>query len=195
MFPKAGGEYIFLRESYGKGMAFLSGWISLIVGFSAPIAAAAIAFAAYLLRALPVSFSFKTAVSLGGIDIIIISPVTILAAAIIIILSLVHYHSLLLGTRIQNGLTIFKITLICVFILTGFCFGSGSAANLSGELNLGPIFSNSFAVSLIYISFAYSGWNAVAYLGGEIKDPGRNIPLSLFASPHPQWLQVYNPLL
>jgi len=180
MFPTAGGEYIFLRESYGKGMAFLSGWISLIVGFSAPIAAAAIAFATYLLRALPVSFSFKTAVSLGGIDIIIISPVTILAAAIIIILSLVHYHSLLLGTRIQNGLTIFKTTLICVFIIAGFCFGSGSAANLSGELNLGSIFSDSFAVSLIYISFAYSGWNAVAYLGGEINDPGRNIPISLF---------------
>ncbi len=174
-YPKAGGEYIFLRESYGKGMAFLSGWIALIVGFSAPIA-----FATYFLRALPVSHSFKTAVSFGGIDIITISPVTILAASIIIILSLVHYHSLLLGSRIQNGLTIFKITLICIFILTGFCFGSGSAANLSGELNPGLIFSDSFAISLIYTSFAYSGWNAVAYLGGEIKNPGRNIPLSLF---------------
>ena len=92
MFPRAGGEYVFLSESFGKGMGFLSGWISLIVGFSAPIAAASIAFATYLFRTLPTSFSSKFTIPLLGVNIVTISPITMLAAAIIIIFSLIHYH-------------------------------------------------------------------------------------------------------
>ncbi|MCD6297704.1 MAG: amino acid permease [Deltaproteobacteria bacterium] len=85
MFPEAGGEYVFLRESYGKGMAFLSGWISLIVGFSAPIAAAAIAFAAYFFRVMPGSFCSQFTFPILGVNILTISPVTITAAFVIII--------------------------------------------------------------------------------------------------------------
>jgi len=181
MFPKAGGEYIFLRESFGKGVAFLSGWISLIVGFSAPIAAAAIAFAAYFFRAIPVSSIPEITIPFLGINILTISAVNILAVAIIIIFSLIHYHSLFLGSGIQNGLTIFKITIIGSLIVAGLYSGSGSTANFSGTLNISSIFSGKFAISLIFISFAYSGWNAAAYLGGEIKNPTKNIPLSLFS--------------
>jgi APA family basic amino acid/polyamine antiporter len=181
MFPKAGGEYVFLRESFGKGVAFLSGWISLIVGFSAPIAAGAIAFATYFFRVLPASSSVKFTIGLLGVHILTISSVTIVAAVVIIIFSLIHYHSVFLGSRVQNGLTIFKIGLIVVFVLSGLFMGNGSAAHFSDGLDIGSIFHDKFAVSLIFISFAYSGWNAAAYLGGEIKRPGRNIPLALFA--------------
>jgi len=77
-------------------------------------------------------------------------------------------------------LTIFKIGLIVVFVVAGLCLGYGSTGNFSKGLDLRPVFQDKFAVSLIFVSFAYSGWNAAAYLGGEIKKPGRNIPLALF---------------
>jgi APA family basic amino acid/polyamine antiporter len=180
MFPRAGGEYVFLRESFGKGTAFLSGWISLIVGFSAPIAAAAIAFATYLFRLLAESaagFTFK----LFGINILTISPVTISAVCIIIIISTVHYHSISLGTKVQNVLTLFKVSLVIFFITAGFVWGQGSASHFASPFIASRIFQDKFAVALIFVSFAYSGWNAAAYLGGEIKRPGRNIPLALLA--------------
>ena len=180
MFPRAGGEYVFLRESYGKGIAFLSGWISLIVGFSAPIAAAAIAFATYFFRARPAFFSPEFTVPFFGVNILTLSPITMLAASVIIIFSLIHYHSLWLGTSVQNGLTIFKTGLIVVFIVAGLWLGRGSIDHFSGGLDISSVFQDKFAVSLIFVSFAYSGWNAVAYLGGEIKRPSRNIPLALF---------------
>jgi APA family basic amino acid/polyamine antiporter len=180
MFPRAGGEYVFLRESFGKGMGFLSGWISLIVGFSAPIAAASIAFATYFFRILPASFSAKFTAPFLKIGILAISPITILATTVIIIFSLIHYHSVFLGARVQNSLTVFKTGLIIVFVVAGLCLGHGSTENFSKGLEISLIFQDKFAISLIFITFAYSGWNAAAYLGGEIKNPTRNIPLALF---------------
>ncbi len=177
MFPRAGGEYVFLRKSFGKGMAFLSGWISLIVGFSAPIAAAAIAFATYLFRLLPV----PDAVSTVNLSILTISPVTVAAVVIIIIISTIHYHSISLGTKVQNVLTLLKVSLIIFFITAGFIWGKGSIHHFEYSLIAGSIFQGKFAVALIFISFAYSGWNAAAYLGEEIIRPGKNIPLALLA--------------
>lgn len=178
IFPKAGGEYIFIREAFGKLMAFLSGWISLIVGFSAPIAAAAIAFATYFFQALSWP-SPNFALSIGQIEIIKLSPINIAAMVIIIILSLIHVHSLGMGSKIQNYLTLFKILFLLVFIVSGLCLGQGSTEHLASEFKFSSLFQDSFAVSLIFVAFAYSGWNAAAYLGSEIKNPGRNIPLSL----------------
>ncbi|MCK4389739.1 MAG: amino acid permease [Desulfobacterales bacterium] len=181
MFPRAGGEYVFLRESFGKCMGFLSGWVSLIVGFSAPIAAASIACATYFLSALPASFAAQFTAPFLAVNVLTISPITILAVTIIIIFSLIHYHSLFLGTRVQNGLTIFKIGLIILFVIAGMCLGKGSTGNFAGTLSVSSMFQEKFAISLIFVSFAYSGWNAAAYLGGEIKKPSRNIPLALFS--------------
>lgn len=180
MFPRAGGEYVYLRESFGKWMGFLSGWISLIVGFSAPIAAAAIAFAAYFFHALQLAPSAKITLVVFGITIGAISPSGMVALAAIIAFSLVHYHSLLVGSRVQNGLTLFKIGLVVTFVVAGLCFGNGSVSNFSHGLDISSVFQDKFAISLIFVSFAYSGWNAAAYLGGEIERPNRNIPLALF---------------
>ena len=180
MFPHPGGEYVFLRESFGKSMAFLSGWISLVVGFSAPIAAASVAFASYFFKAAPLSVGKGAIFSVSGVKLLTFSPVTLLAIAIIVIFSLIHYHSLFLGSRVQNGLTLFKIAFIVLFVISGFWFGKGTGEHFFTGLDIGSILSDKFAVSLIFISFAYSGWNAAAYLGGEIKDPSLNIPLALF---------------
>jgi APA family basic amino acid/polyamine antiporter len=73
----------------------------------------------------------------------------------------------------------FKIGLILAFIIGGFLMGDGSVVHFTGDLDLGSIVDGKFAVSLIFVSFAYSGWNAAAYLGGEIKKPSRNLPLAL----------------
>jgi APA family basic amino acid/polyamine antiporter len=180
-FPRAGGEYVFLKESLGKPVGFLSGWISLIVGFSAPIAAASMAFATYLFQ----TFSIPTGeggmvFSMAGIRLVTLSPLTLTAIGVILLFSMIHYYSLRIGSRVQNGLTLFKITLVVVFIGAGFLMGSGSTDHFLATASI-PWSSEKFAVALIFVSFAYSGWNAAAYLGDEIIDPQRNIPRSLFA--------------
>jgi len=180
MLPRAGGEYVFLRESFGKLWGFLSGWISLIVGFSAPIAAASIAFASYFFRSFPEPFIGQPQLPLFGSNLIIISPVTLLAISVIIIFSIIHWYSLNFGRRVQNILTVFKIIVLLVFIVAGLSFGNGSMEHFSKTLDFGVIFSGKFTTSLIFVAFAYSGWNAAAYLGAEIKNPERNIPRSLF---------------
>lgn len=176
MLPRAGGEYAYLYKAFGPLPAFLSGWISLIVGFSAPIAAAAIAFATYFLggKGAPwIVFEY------AGHQWFSLSAVTLLACAAVMVFSLVHYHSLRLGARVQNLLTFFKLGFIVLFIVAGFWWGNGDIANLRHVLPETQGGVANFAVALIFVSFAYSGWNAAAYLGGEIRDPGRNLPLAL----------------
>ena len=177
-FPRAGGEYVFLTESFGRPVGFLSGWISLFVGFSAPIAAAAIAFATYSFQAFSIPVGNPVVIAIGGWPIATLSWLNTVAIAVVILFSLVHYHSLHVGSNIQNGLTIFKIALIVVFIVAGVLFGKGSAANFLAAPTE-TLSAEKFAVALIFVSFAYSGWNAAAYLGGEIVRPQRNIPLAL----------------
>ena len=179
-FPKAGGEYIFLREAFGPAMGFLSGWISLIVGFSAPIAAAAIAFSIYLFQALGLPPGSPVILSIGDVQLIHLTPNVLVAVVMVIAISLLHYHSLRIGSRVQNALTLFKVLLIVLFVIAGLLFGAGSVEHLSFEIKPVKGMAERFAVSLIFISFAYSGWNAAAYLGGEIKRPGRTIPFALF---------------
>jgi APA family basic amino acid/polyamine antiporter len=178
MLPQAGGEYAYLRHSFGPLPAFLSGWISLIVGFSAPIAAAAIAFATYLLGGQSEDWF---ALELAGRKWLSLSPISLLAIAAVVVLSLVHYHSLKLGQRVQNLLTAFKISFIVLLCVGGLFFGSGDPARLADALTIGnfAVDGGGFAVALIFVSFAYSGWNAAAYLGGEIRRPERNLPLAL----------------
>lgn len=180
-FPRAGGEYVFLRESFGKPMGFLSGWISLIVGFSAPIAAAAIAFATYLFHACGVEPGTGLEISVAGIRLAGFSWLNLTAVGVIVLFSLLHYHSLTTGSRVQNGLTVFKISLLLLFVAAGFLFGSGSTAHFEMARPQGGFSAEGFAVSLIFVAFAYSGWNAAAYIGGEIKNPQKNIPIALAA--------------
>ncbi len=177
IFPKAGGEYVFLRESIGKPFGFLSGWVSLIVGFSAPIAAASIAFSKYLFRSINTEASSKELLNIFGV--IPVTAFTITGVSVIILFSIAHWYSLSFGSRVQNILTSFKIIVIMAFIMLGFFYGKGSLDNFSSPPVSKSLFTSEFATSLIYISFAYSGWNAAAYIGSEIKEPSRNIPLSL----------------
>jgi APA family basic amino acid/polyamine antiporter len=181
MFPRSGGEYRFLHESLGRPVAFLSGWISLIVGFSAPIAASSIAFARYALRAVYGSGENIATIGIPGLESLSIPVVPIIAVSLIILFSMVHMRRLSIGSKVQDWLTVFKVALVVGFIIAAIVWGRGSTSHFAGVPRLQDIFSGEFAVSLIFISFAYSGWNAATYLGGEVRNPARNIPPALIA--------------
>jgi APA family basic amino acid/polyamine antiporter len=166
MMPHAGGEYVYLREIYGPLPAFLTGWTSFFVGFSAPIAASAVGCAKYLTAAglLPGTWLAEKST----------------AAGIVLALTAVHYCGLRFGARVQNLLTGLKLLLLFGLIAVGFAIGRGNwdfLAAASGFWAAGR--PSQLGVTLLLAMFAYSGWNAAGYIAGEIEQPARNLPRSL----------------
>ncbi len=175
--PASGGEYRFLSDLYNPLLGFLSGWVSFTVGFSAPIAASAMGFSEYFCRALPsVPEWFGTAINLSQS-----STGKILSVSVILLFTFIHYFGLKSGTFVQNFLTILKVALILFLLIAGFSSGKGDTANFTGTATLatGLDLWKSIGLSLMWIMFAYSGWNASTYLGAEIRNPSGNLPLSL----------------
>lgn len=174
--PGAGGEYLFLSKLYHPLLGFLSGWASFIVGFSAPIAASALGFSEYFCRALPKlpQMMSQTGISPGV-------TVKILGLAIILIFTFIHYRGIKFGAGIQNILTILKIALIAILLIFGFASGEGSFDHFKEGSRPSPGIAGwqTIGLSLMWIMFAYSGWNASTYLGGEIKNPSKVLPSSL----------------
>ena len=170
-YPRAGGEYVFLSELFSPLAGFLSGWVSFIVGFSAPIAASSLAFSEYLIRTIPDGA--------GPEQILLFKKAA--ATGIILIFTLIHYFGLKSGSKVQNMLTMLKITLIFGLLIAGFSFGEGSFS--ISVLNCHPGSETAglktIGLSLMWIMFAYSGWNAATYVGSEVLNPVRNIPRSL----------------
>jgi APA family basic amino acid/polyamine antiporter len=171
--PRAGGEYAYLSRMYHPVSGFLSGWVSLFAGFSAPIAASAIGFAEYLTRAFP-------DLILPGVFGAIFLKKTIAVFAIAMF-TLIHVRGSDIGARVQNYLTLLKVVLIVGLIFFGFTFGKGSLEHVSQGIDFHFDFRGwrVIGLSLMWIMFAYSGWNASAYIGSEIKNPSRNLPGSL----------------
>ncbi len=174
--PRAGGEYVFLRESFGPVWAFLSGWISLVVGFSAPIAASAVAASGYLLQAWP-GAPREPLFSAGGL---VISVENLLALCFLAAFTLLHTRRLGIGLSVQNTLTFFKILVLTFLICAGLWLwpADGGWAPLSFTGSGAPS-AGAVATALVFVSFAYSGFNAAAYLGGEITKPRRNLPRAM----------------
>nr|HEX4317695.1 amino acid permease [Kofleriaceae bacterium] len=170
LMPRAGGEYVYLREAYHPAVGFMSGWVSLTAGFSAPIAAAALLFSGYLGKVVP------------GIDSDV--AVKVVACVLVVAVTLLHAFDTKVGGRVQAAFTIAKVLLIVGFVVAGFAVGSGDWSHLDtrgpGLGQLGTLGgASAFATSLMYVSFAYSGWNAAAYIAGEIKEPQRTLPRAL----------------
>jgi len=166
MMPRAGGEYVYLYEVYGPRAAFLTGWTSFFVGFSAPIAATGVACSAYLSAAgvLPESWAAEKGTAL----------------AIVLTLTAIHYRGVRLGAPVQNFLTVLKLLLLGGLVLVGFLAGRGDWQHFaaSSEFWL-PGRWGQLGIAMLWVMFAYSGWNASAYLAEELKAPGRNLPRSL----------------
>jgi basic amino acid/polyamine antiporter, APA family len=175
--PGAGGEYLFLSKLYHPVFGFLSGWVSFTVGFSAPIAASAIGFSEYFCRAFPAVPAMLSNAGIMEIG----ATKKLLSVAVILIFTLIHYHGLKAGSRLQNLLTSLKVALIVVLITAGFLSMKGDFSNFQqGQIMASGLASwKTIALSLMWIMFAYSGWNAATYLGAEIKNPSKILPRSL----------------
>ncbi|MEN6561081.1 MAG: amino acid permease [Acidobacteriota bacterium] len=175
--PHAGGEYVFLARLYHPVLGFMAGWVSFFVGFSAPIAASAIGFSEYLTRAFPGLLT--PGLFPGAGEAMIMKK--LYAIMIIAVFTFIHTRGLEAGARVQNGLTGLKILLIVGLVGAGFAFGRGSLAHLAAAAPFRFDFAGikTLGLSLMWIMFAYSGWNASAYVGSEVRDPSRNLPRSL----------------
>jgi len=175
--PHAGGEYAFLSRLFHPVLGFLAGWVSFFVGFSAPIAASAIGFTEYLTRAFP--GLLRPGIFAEASEAAVMKK--IYAILVIAAFTFLHTRGLELGARVQNLLTGLKILLIIGLVAAGFAVGKGSLAHLtaSGGFDFGFGGWKTMGLALMWIMFAYSGWNASAYVGSEVKNPSRNLPRSL----------------
>lgn len=160
--PRSGGEYHYLTQIFSPAVGFLAGWLSATVGFAAPIALAAMAFGKYFAGALP------------GADAVMLSH------GVVIAMMLVHLLGVNAGAKFQNVATWLKVALIVVFIAAGLWMPKAQPISflpIAGDA--ARVTSPAFAVSLVFVMYAYTGWNAVTYIVGEVKNPARTLPLAV----------------
>lgn len=181
-FPSSGGEYVYLSRAFGLNWGFLSGWISFVAGFSAPIAATALALSKYLAVFFP--FLGGAAWLTIGKDAwsLQIGPPQVLAVAVIGLLTVLNILGVRNSGRVQTALTATKVAVFLVFIIGAFTLGHGDWGNFSKtteRFDPSVPVAQQFFVSLMWIYVAYSGWNAATYVAEEIKQPARTLPLAL----------------
>jgi len=165
MMPRAGGEYVYLTRAFHPALGFLSGWISFLAGFAAPTAAGALAFGKYMHALAP-------ALPQKGV-----------ALALIAALTITHMTDVRVGARLQAGLTGLVVVLIVLFLGIAVATGRGDWAHLfaSASASSETVSVGALAIGLVYVSYAYFGWNAAAYVAGELRDPHRTLPRALVA--------------
>ena len=180
MRPKAGGEYVYLREAFGPLAGFLTGWTSFVAGFSGAMAASAVFLIITLDRFIP---GVANGTPLLAIPLPLVSTSvtfsihTLAASAVIIVAALIHIRGVGPGRIASNVLTTLKIVALVVFIGFGLTAGTGSPSNLTQSV--GSVTMTGFLFAFIPVMFTYSGWNAASYMAEEITDPGRNVPKAL----------------
>jgi APA family basic amino acid/polyamine antiporter len=160
--PRSGGEYVYLSTLMHPAVGFMSGWVSSTVGFAAPVALASMALGTYVNKIIPEI------------------NITICALSVVTIITLVHSLNLKIGSGVQKTLTFLKVVVIVGFIIAGFIHTPSHEITIAPQTtSMNEIFSAGFWVSLIYVSYAYSGWNAASYLAGDMENPQKNLPKAL----------------
>jgi len=180
-FQRSGGEYIYLSEAWGPSWGFIDGWVSFFAGFSAPIATATLAISAYLGHFYPELEVTEThSVSLGILT-ISLGGAQLLACCIVSALTLLNLLAIDLVAKVQSFLTATKLIVILAFLVLGFSLGDGDWANFDqvAERTTSTDMTTQFAISLVWVYTAYSGWNAAVYVAEEIRNPARNLPIAL----------------
>ncbi len=165
--PRAGGEYVYLREAYGPMPAFLSGWTSFFLGFASPLAVASYIAAMYLLT--PFGLADKEREVL----------LRIVAAMIILAITLPNLFGHRQSAWTQNLTTMLKLGLFVVLAVAALLFGRGQWSHVTQGQPMGEAGLGTAVTQLFYVMFAYSGWNAASYVAGEVRDPARTLPRSL----------------
>ncbi len=164
-FPRSGGEYHLLSRVYHPLLGFLAGWISVTVGFAAPIALGAMAFGTY----------FSSALSFEGE-----AWAVALSVAVVLGVAGIHLRPIRLGAQFQSVFTALKALCIVVLVVACFLLGEGQEISfLPREGDLALLFSAEFAIALVFVMYAYTGWNAATYIVDEVQDPQRTVPRAL----------------
>jgi APA family basic amino acid/polyamine antiporter len=163
MFPRSSGEYNFLSRTYHPAFGFVAGWLSATVGFAAPTALAAMAFSVY----------FKSIVPNA--------PPLLVGLAVVWLVALMHLRGIRQVSAFQNAWTAIKLLLILAFTVAGFVLGSRQPISFApSATDITFIASAPFAISLVFVMYSYTGWNAATYIIGEIRDPNRTLPRATF---------------
>jgi basic amino acid/polyamine antiporter, APA family len=164
-FPKSGGEYQLLSRIYHPGVGFVSGWVSMIGGFPAPIAVNALLIGSYTTGLLGAEQEWLS---------------RLIAAAVVIVMTTAHLVSVSFSGRFQWVFTLLKALLVAVFAVCGFLLAKGEPVSFLPQAGDGALlWSPAFFGSLIFVLFAYSGWNAACYIAGEVEHPQRTVPRAL----------------
>ncbi|MCW5827638.1 MAG: amino acid permease [Gemmatimonadaceae bacterium] len=158
MYPRSGGEYVYLTEAWSPRLGFIGGFVSMTAGFAAPIAIAAIAFGRYAAQVVPVAPMLAT--------------VSVLA-----VVALVQWTGVSLARKFQVATTGSTLLIIVAFIVAGLAIGPREPISFAPDAeSLRQMATAPFAISLIYVVYAYTGWNAIGYVAGEVTEPQRTIP-------------------
>jgi APA family basic amino acid/polyamine antiporter len=164
MFPRSSGEYNFLGRAFHPAFGFVAGWVSATVGFSAPVALAAMAFGEYGKAVIP------------SVD-----PL-VLAIGVVWLVSLVQLSGLRHSSTFQLIATILKVLLIVAFLVSGFLIAAPQPLSFTpSSSDFAHILSAPFAISLVFVMYSFSGWNAATYIIGEMRQPERNVPRAMLA--------------
>jgi APA family basic amino acid/polyamine antiporter len=164
MFPRSSGEYNFLRRAFHPAFGFVAGWVSATVGFAAPVALAAMAFGEYGKSVLPNA------------------PPIALAIGVVWLVSIVQLTGVKHSGTFQLIATILKVVLIVAFLVAGFVIGTPQPVSFAPSVSdFAYIASAPFAISLVFVMYSFSGWNAATYIIGELRLPERNLPRAMLA--------------
>jgi APA family basic amino acid/polyamine antiporter len=168
IYPESGGEYALLSRVWHPAIGFVAGVASIVLGFAAPIAACGIAFARYAGAAFGVAED-----EIGSIA-------TPIAIAVVVLVSLAHSRDHSATVRAQDLLTLGKIALAVLFVIGGVVSPAMDTTRLADPpMEVSEIAQPSFAFGVVLVSFAYTGWNAAVYVGGELRDSQRTLPRAL----------------